>query len=52
MTVEVLAVGTTASAEVAALTELYLKRVNRYAKCSFRALPDVREKLPQEEARC
>ncbi len=49
MTIEVLAVGKTASAEVAALVELYMRRVNRYLKCSFTALPDVREKLPQEE---
>ncbi len=49
MTIEFLAVGKTASAEVAALIEIYLKRVNRYLKCTFTALPDVREKLPQEE---
>jgi 23S rRNA (pseudouridine1915-N3)-methyltransferase len=49
MTIEVLAVGKTASAEVAALTELYLKRVNRWVKCAFTVLPDVREKLPPEE---
>lgn len=49
MTVELVAIGKTASAEVAALIELYLKRVNRYVKCSFVAIPDIREKLPQEE---
>jgi 23S rRNA (pseudouridine1915-N3)-methyltransferase len=49
MTIEFLAVGKTASAEVAALMELYLRRVNRWVKCSFAALPDVREKLPPEE---
>lgn len=49
MTVDVIAIGKTDSAEVAALTELYLKRVGRWVKCSFTALPDVREKLPPLE---
>ena len=49
MTIDILVVGKTASPEVAALTELYLRRVNRYVKCRLATLPDVRDKLPPED---
>ena len=43
MTLELLVIGKTDSKEVAALVEMYARRVNRYCKFSITALPDVRD---------
>ena len=42
MTIELLAIGKTDSKEVAALVEMYARRVNFYCKFSVTTLPDVR----------
>lgn len=42
MTVDLLTVGKTDSAEVAALVDMYMKRMNRYVKFSVISIPDVR----------
>ena len=40
MTIELLAIGKTDSKEVAALVEMYARRVNFYCKFSVTTLPD------------
>ncbi len=42
MSIELIVIGKTDSQEVAALVELYAKRVNRYCRFAVTALPDVR----------
>lgn len=42
MTIELIVIGKTDSQEVAALVEMYAKRVNFYCKFSLTTLPDVR----------
>ena len=42
MTVELIVIGKTDSKEVAALVEMYARRVNFYCKFAVMALPDVR----------
>ncbi len=49
MTIDILAIGKTDSAQVSDLVALYLKRVGRWVRCGLTALPDVREKLPPTE---
>lgn len=51
MNIDLIAVGKTDSEHVQALVALYLKRVNRWVRCSLVTLPDVREKLPPEVLR-
>ena len=43
MTLELIVIGKTDSQEVAALVELYARRVNHYCKFSLTVLPDVRD---------
>lgn len=43
MSIELIVVGKTDSKEVAALVELYAKRVNRYCRFALTTLPDLRE---------
>ena len=42
MTVELIVIGKTDSKEIAALVEMYARRVNFYCKFAVTALPDVR----------
>ncbi|WP_295936968.1 23S rRNA (pseudouridine(1915)-N(3))-methyltransferase RlmH [uncultured Alistipes sp.] len=42
MTIELIVIGKTDSKEVAALVEMYTRRVNHYCKFSVTTLPDVR----------
>ncbi|MDE7344720.1 MAG: 23S rRNA (pseudouridine(1915)-N(3))-methyltransferase RlmH, partial [Alistipes sp.] len=42
MTLELIVIGKTDSQEVAALVELYARRVNHYCRFSLTVLPDVR----------
>ncbi len=42
MTIELIVIGKTDSKEVAALVELYARRVNRYCKFAITTLPDIR----------
>ena len=42
MTIELIVIGKTDSKEVAALVELYARRVNFYCKFAVTTLPDVR----------
>lgn len=42
MVIELIVIGKTDSQEVAALVELYARRVNRYCKFTLTVLPDVR----------
>ncbi len=43
MTLELLVIGKTDSTEVAALVEMYARRVNRYCRFAITTLPDVRD---------
>ncbi|MDE5815715.1 MAG: 23S rRNA (pseudouridine(1915)-N(3))-methyltransferase RlmH, partial [Alistipes sp.] len=42
MQIELIVIGKTDSQEVAALVELYAKRVNRYCRFAVTTLPDAR----------
>ena len=42
MTIELIVIGKTDSKEIAALVELYARRVNHYCRFAVTALPDVR----------
>ena len=42
MTIELIVIGKTDSKEIAALVELYVRRVNHYCRFAVTALPDVR----------
>ncbi len=42
MTIELIVIGKTDSKEVAALVEMYLKRVNHYCRFAITTLPDVK----------
>ncbi len=50
MTIDLITVGKTDSAEVASLISLYQKRINRYIKFSIISLPDIRnaKNMPKE----
>ena len=50
MTIDLITVGKTDSAEVASLISLYQKRINRYIKFSIISLPDIRnaKNMPEE----
>lgn len=43
MTIELIVIGKTDSQEVAALVEMYARRVNRYCKFALTVLPDLRD---------
>lgn len=50
MTIDLIAVGKTDLAEVAALVEMYMKRINRYVKFSVITVPDARNTRSLPEA--
>lgn len=53
MAIELIVIGKTDSQEVAALVEMYARRVNRYCKFTLTVLPDVRNtrsRSPRQQA--